>query len=151
MTVTRREFINSGLILSSVALITNAFWVEKHFIETNEFYFGSASPTTDNIIIVQVSDLHIKSINSTIRKLAKKINELKPDLIAITGDAIDEANNLTLFNEFLILINVNIPKVAILGNWEYWSEVDLGKLKNVYQKHNCTLLVNESKQFQVGK
>jgi predicted MPP superfamily phosphohydrolase len=150
MAVTRRQFINSGLILSSVTLITNAFWLEKHFIETNEFYFASASPQTDNIRIVQVSDLHIKSINSTIKKLAEKINQLNPTIITITGDAIDEANNLTILNEFLILINVNISKVAILGNWEYWSEVDLGKLKNVYQKHNCTLLVNESKQFQLG-
>ena len=135
-------------MLTGAAVLTDALWIEKYFFEVNEFYIGKATSKTQNIKIVQLSDLHLHSINSALEQLAKKINQLKPDLIAITGDAIDEAENLHLLDEFLSLIDREIRKVAILGNWEYWGEVDLKGLREVYEKHNCKLLVNESKQFQ---
>ena len=148
MRITRRHLINSGLMLTGAAVLTDALWIEKYFFEVNEFYIGKATSKTQNIKIIQLSDLHLHSINSALEQLAKKINQLKPNLIAITGDAIDEAENLHLLDEFLSLIDKEISKVAILGNWEYWGEVDLNRLREVYEKHNCKLLVNESKQFQ---
>lgn len=150
MKLSRRNFIQAGATIAGATVLTDALWIEKHFIEVNEFYIGSATPETYNIKIVQLSDLHLHSINSGLERLAEKINQIKPDLIAITGDAIDEAENLHLIDEYLSLINKDIAKVAILGNWEYWGEVDLKKLRAVYQRHNCTLLVNESKQFRFG-
>jgi predicted MPP superfamily phosphohydrolase len=148
MRFNRRHFINTGLTLTGAAILIDALWIEKYFVEVNEFYIGKATPKTQNIKIVQLSDLHLHSINSGLEQLAKKINQLKPDLIAITGDAIDEAENLHLLDDYLSLIDKEISKVAILGNWEYWGEVDLKRLRDVYDKHNCKLLVNESKQFQ---
>ena len=148
MRLSRRTFLQSGAALAATAVVTDALWVEKHFIEVNEFYIGTATPETQNIKIIQLSDLHLHSITSTLEQLAEKINQLKPDLIAITGDAIDEAENLHLLDDYLSLLDAEISKVAILGNWEYWGEVDLKKLREVYKKHGCTLLVNESKQFQ---
>jgi predicted MPP superfamily phosphohydrolase len=146
--LSRRTFLQSGAALTATAVLTDALWIEKHFIEVNEFFIGTAAPETQNIKIVQLSDLHLHSINSALEQLAKKINQLKPDLIAITGDAIDEAENLHLLDDYLSLIDKEISKVAILGNWEYWGEVDLKRLREVYEKHNSKLLVNESKQFQ---
>lgn len=142
--------IQSGILLAGAAALTDALWIEKYFIEVNEFYIGSASSKTNNIKIVQLSDLHLHAINKQLKNLAHKINQFQPDLIAITGDAIDEAANLNLLDQYLSLINKHIPKVAILGNWEYWGKVDLKKLKAIYQKHNATLLVNENKQYQFG-
>ncbi len=150
MKFSRRNFIHSGIALAGAAVLTDALWIEKRCIEFNEFYIGSATLETKNLKIVQLSDLHLHSINTALEELAQKLNQLKPDLIAITGDAIDEAENLHLLDDYLRLIDKDIPKVAILGNWEYWGEVDLKKLKTVYKKHNCTLLVNESKQYQFG-
>ncbi len=150
MKFSRRNFIHSGFALAGAAVLTDALWIEKRFIEFNEFYMGSATPESENLEIVQLSDLHLHSINTALEELARKINQIKPDLIAVTGDAIDAAENLNLLDEYLRLIDNNIPKVAILGNWEYWGEVDIKKLKAIYQKHNCTLLVNESRQYQFG-
>ncbi len=148
MRLSRRTFLQSGAALAATAVVTDALWVEKHFIELNEFYIGTATPETQNIKILQLSDLHLHSITSALEQLAKKINQLKPDLIAITGDAIDEAENLHLLDEYLSLLDTKINKVAILGNWEYWGEVDLKKLREIYKKHGCMLLINESKQFR---
>jgi uncharacterized protein len=45
------------------------------------------------------------------------------------------------------LIDRNIPKIAILGNWEYWGKIDLPKLKKIYEAHGGVLLINECLQL----
>lgn len=148
MPITRRKFITTGLIAATGLAVADAFWIEKFFIETNEFYLGTATKETANLKLVQVSDLHLQKVSYPIRQLAKKLNSLQPDLIVITGDAIDKADNIPLLNNFLELVDTNIPKAAILGNWEYWGNVDLAALQQVYKSHNCTLLINQSIQYQ---
>lgn len=127
--------------------MAKAFWFEKFFIEINTYFIGQANTDTNNIQIIQISDLHLQSINFQLRQLAKKINEIHPSLILFTGDAIDKNENLSLLNDFLQLLNINIRKVAILGNWEYWGRVDLIQLKEIYAANNGALLVNECRQF----
>lgn len=147
MAITRRKFIQSGLLITTGVVLTDAFWIERFFIETNEFYMGSATKDTTNIKVVQISDLHLQSINYQITQLANKLNRLHPDLILITGDAIDKAENISLLNDFLKLINKDIRKVAILGNWEYWGNIDLLELDKIYKDNNCTLLINQTMQY----
>jgi uncharacterized protein len=147
MPLSRRKFIKRSLLIAASAALVDAFWVEQFFIETNAFYIGSATKDTANIKLVQISDLHLQSVNYQLKQLTKKINQLQPDLLLITGDAIDKANNIPLLNELLQLIDKNIQKVAILGNWEYWGKVDLAELKTVYANNNCTLLINQTTQF----
>jgi uncharacterized protein len=133
--------------MTTGAILADAFWVEKFFFETNEFYAGPATKDTKNIKVVQISDLHLRSINYQLTHLVKKLNKLHPDLIAFTGDAIDEAKNIPLLNDFLQLIDKKIQKVAILGNWEYQSKVDLAALAKIYTCNNCDLLINQTMQY----
>lgn len=147
MRITRRRFIQSGLLLSTGLVLTDAFWAEKFFIETNEFYLNDASPTTTNLKLLQASDLHLQSVKHRHERLAEKINQLTPDLILFTGDAIDKAEKLTILDDFLKLIDRDIKKVAILGNWEYWGKVNLQALKTVYSAHNCVLLINQTTRY----
>ena len=74
MRLSRRTFLQSGAALAATAVVTDALWVEKHFIEVNKFYIGSATPETQNIKIIQLSDLHLHSITSALEQLAEKIN-----------------------------------------------------------------------------
>jgi len=64
-----------------------------------------------------------------------------------TGDAIDRRSTLPVLNNFLKLIDRDIQKVAILGNREYYSPVEVRKLTNVYNENNCKLLINQTTQF----
>ena len=147
MAITRRKIIKSVLLAGSGFILVDAFWIEKFFIETNEFYLGDATKDTENIKLVQLSDLHLQSINYQLTHLTLELNKINPDLILITGDAIDKAKNISLLDDFLKLINKDIQKVAILGNWEYWGKVDLIELNKVYAENNCTLLINQTKQY----
>ncbi|MDO7852576.1 metallophosphoesterase [Hymenobacter convexus] len=143
----RRSFIKYGLALTAGTVATDAFWIEKHFFEINEFHLRAATAQAPSIKLVQLSDLHLQTIDSQIFRLSQKINELNPDLLAITGDALDKTDNILLLDDFLRLINPSIQKVAILGNWEYWGKIDLIQLNNIYKQYNCELLINQTKQY----
>jgi predicted MPP superfamily phosphohydrolase len=147
MTWTRRKFIKRFIFTSLAVALADAFWLEKFFIETNEFFLGNADKNNTDIKVVQISDLHIQSVNYQLKQLAKQLNELKPDLIFITGDAVDKAENIPVLNGFLNLIDSKIKKVSILGNWEYWGNVNLTDLKRTYSDNNGDLLINESRQY----
>jgi uncharacterized protein len=82
--MTRRNLIKAGLLVTTGALLTDTFWVERFFIETNEFYIGPAKRDTANIKIVQISDLHLHSISYQLIQLTKRLNKLQPDLIVFT-------------------------------------------------------------------
>ncbi|MCR6642043.1 MAG: metallophosphoesterase [Sporocytophaga sp.] len=147
MTINRRKFLKTGLLSAIGAIFIDALWLEKFFIEIKEFYIGSASKESSNLKVIQISDLHIKSLNFQLRSLSEEINKLNPDLLLITGDAIDDSTNLSLLGKFLQLIKYDIKKVAVLGNWEYWGNVDIDELTHLYNKNNCSLLINESIQL----
>lgn len=147
MQITRRKFIRNGFLITAGALFTDSFWIERYFIETNEFYIGTATKNTHNLKVVQISDLHLHAITYQLKQLANQLNKLQPDLILITGDAIDKAKNLSLLNDFLQLINKEIKKVAVLGNWEYQAKIDFIELEKVYIANNCDLLINQTKQY----
>src|SRR4051812_30693547 len=101
MSITRWEFIGAGVLIGIAAVAVDALWTERFFIETNEFFIPPATRHTKNVKIIQVSDLHLQSINYRVTRLAEKINRLKPDLVLFTGDSIDKAGNLPLLNSFL--------------------------------------------------
>jgi len=147
MPITRRRFIRTGLLGLTGVVFLDAFWVEKFFIETKEFYLGSATKESLNIKVVQISDLHLHSISYQLISLTNKINLLQPDLIVFTGDVIDKAKNVSLLKDFLKLIDKDIKKIAILGNWEYLAKVDLIELAKAYTDNNCELLINRSIQY----
>ncbi|PWJ37901.1 metallophosphoesterase [Sediminitomix flava] len=145
--LTRRQFIKGGSLASLGLLVLDAFWIEHFFIEWNTFNISNSKDTP--IRLLQISDLHLKTIKYQHKRLAKKINENKPDLLFFTGDSIDHNDNLMLFDEFLGLISEDIPKYAITGNWEYWGDVNLEELKTIYHKNNCKLLINEHETIQL--
>ena len=95
--MTRKNFIKTGLLFTAGVLVTESFWMERYFFETNDFYMGTSTKDTQNIKIVQISDLHLHSINYQLIKLVKKLNKLQPDLIVFTGDAIDKAKKTFLY------------------------------------------------------
>jgi predicted MPP superfamily phosphohydrolase len=148
---TRRNFIKSGLLLSLSALVLDAAWFEKFFIEMNYHQLKSSSSTPLGLKLIQISDLHLKSVNSQLKRMARRINTINPNLIMLTGDAVEAKEKLPVLEEFLSLLNPDTKKVAILGNWEYWGAVNLADLKLLYKKHNCELLINQAKQYHFNE
>ena len=125
----------------------DSLWFEKYVIDWN--YFDISKSGEDKVRIIQISDLHFDQLRYFHKSIAKKINLTKPDLIFITGDSVDKTEKIKSLNEFLKLIDYSIKKYAITGNWEYWGNVNLTKIKNVYSENNCELLINENRTISI--
>ncbi len=116
-------------LLYSRYIGTTGLVVKEYPIKTD-----TLSEDYDGLKIVHFTDLHYKStidINY-VKKLVKKINELKPDIVVFTGDLVE--NNVTLNeNEIKELIreldkiNPIIETLAVIGNHDYdhdyWNQI----------------------------
>lgn len=145
MKLKRRQFILKLFLGSISFLVLDAFWLETYFIEWTAHDI-SASPS-NKIKAIHLTDLHLRSIKSVHNSIADRINQERPDVIFFTGDSLERNKYLPVLQDFLSLIDLKIPKIAILGNKEYSGRLDMDRLKNIYHNHNGTLLVNESHIF----
>jgi predicted MPP superfamily phosphohydrolase len=145
--LSRRKFVKRMLLATIGLVLLDGFWFEKYVIDWN--YFDISKPKNNKIKIIQISDLHFETLRYFHKSIAKKINDLQPDLIFITGDSVNKTDKIDALDTFLQLIDNTIPKYAITGNWEYWGEVDLLKLETMFSKNNCELLINESRSISI--
>lgn len=142
--ISRRQFL-AGLFLSGAGLIsTDAFCYEKYFIEKNEFDIG---PAGQRIRIVQISDLHLREVSWYHETLVQEVNELRPDIVIFTGDTIQSPLGLPLIDRLLPMFDRGIRKLAVPGNWEIASRVDLKEMNNIFKRNNGRLLINRSETF----
>ena len=135
----------AGLLVTLLSIY--AIWIEPNSLQVNQLDLRSSN-AQDAIRVVQLSDLHIQRVGKRELEVANQVRALEPDLIVLSGDVIDKADRLPELHTFLAALD-EIPTVTVLGNWEYWSGVDLGALREEYQHHGVRLLVNERTSYQV--
>jgi predicted MPP superfamily phosphohydrolase len=128
-------------------LTVYAMWIEPNWIQINHHDMRS-NKDTDRIRIVQLSDLHIQQMGEREIAVVDQVKALTADLVVLSGDVIDKPDRLPELHKFLGAL-VGTPTVAVLGNWEYWSGVDLGALREEYHHHGIRLLVNDRTSYQV--
>lgn len=146
MKLNRKQFILK-LVLGSIGFVVlDSFWLETNFIEWTEHDISESE--SNKIKAIHLTDLHLHSIKSVHKSIAERINKERPDVIFITGDSVERNKNLPVLEEFLSLIDIKIPKIAILGNKESSGRVDLQKLQDIYDNHNGILLINEAYLFK---
>lgn len=97
-----------------------------------------------------VADLHAPHSLVGLDTLAKEVNGADCDALFIVGDTIDRAGNEELVTEIFGELTVRGPKLAVLGNWEYWGELDLGALSRAYEAAGVQLLINEAVSLDSG-
>ena len=123
----------------------NWLTVSNHTIESPEI------PTSfDGYRIVQVSDLHDAKFGDKQKRLVKKIQQTKPDMIVITGDIID-SNRYNLQNS-LDLVD-QIVKIAdvyyVTGNHEVATN-DVELIKEELTDHGVRVLSNETLNLELA-
>ncbi len=97
----------------------------------------------DGFRIIQVSDLHLGPLvpASKVGRLATRINDLRPDLVAVTGDLVDgEADGVRAKVERLAALHSTHGVFFVTGNHEYYSGV--AKWIPVIQGMGWTVLDN---------
>lgn len=113
--------IISGIILYARFIGTSGLYIKEYKVTNSSIpdsFYGTK--------IVQISDIHY---GRTIKKqelqnMVDKVNQLKPDIIVLTGDLIDKDTMLTdkmatVISDILKQLNATIGKYAITGNHDY--------------------------------
>jgi len=115
-----------------------------------EVPISDLNKSLEDFTILQISDLHIDTLvsNKSLERLTLQINELNPDVVAITGDFVDGAVG-DLLSKAAIMGNLK-PKNCVCfvtGNHEYYSG-DLQNWLDVFSKMGWHVLMNSNVSIQ---
>lgn len=158
MKITRRKFLKYSTIALAASATSGlletpvmAYKPSKIVVENLTYKLKNLPANFDNFTIAQISDLHRgEDVDSTlINKVVAMVNNLKPDLIAITGDCAND--NIYLEDCIKSLNSLTAPYgiFSVEGNWEKFYA---GKnLKNFYKGSTIQLLANQTKFITIGK
>ena len=149
--LSRRRFLQlTGLGLGG-ATLGNAFLREPTALQVERVEIPlPKAPVGTRARIVQLSDTHIGQFRPYFRRVAEAANALKPDIILLTGDYIEESRNLPGALEFLRLLEAPAGLFAVQGNWEYWARLEGAPLRRHFEKIGITLLINQRQDVAVG-
>jgi predicted MPP superfamily phosphohydrolase len=147
--VSRRRFLSLGLTGATGALLADSLWYEPQAlkIERNKLQAVSQGGT---VRIVQISDLHLSDFNSYFEEVTRQVAELKPDLILLTGDYLEEERNIWGVRDFLNKLKATYGIYAIQGNWEYWSRLEGENLRRHFASVGVKLLINERADLDIN-
>src|SRR5438045_8267876 len=97
--MTRRRFL-AAAALGIGATSADALWLEPHYRVTISRHRVGVPRDGPAIRLVQLSDLHLQTIGGHERRVLEAVSTLAPDLVLLTGDAIDRAENLPVLQQF---------------------------------------------------
>ena len=112
----------------------------------------------DGLRIVQISDIHLGSFNfryHILERAIDKINHLKPDIIFMTGDLVNNFSwELRGWEAIFKKLTANKVKIAVLGNHDYgdysqWDSTEekqknIETIKQFYKEIGFKLLLNDA-------
>jgi predicted MPP superfamily phosphohydrolase len=135
----------AGIILS---LTSTASFV----VRQEEIAIPGLPAGLDGFRIANLGDVHLGRFIDTkeLSRAVETVNKQKVDLLAITGDLVDDVTQLETAMRILERSNTPYKVVAILGNHEEMG--NLTKILSIYDQHKdrVSLLVNENMTITRG-
>ena len=163
-----KPLTTAGIILASTAFC--AMWwgalINRFNINVNEVVIEipDLPEEFNGMTIAQFSDLHTGTFGTDtafVGRLVDRINALKPDCIAFTGDIVNrQADEAIPFIQTLSRLHARMGVYAILGNHDYgdyrqWDspaekKADSDLLRDEFAKMGIDLLLNETRWLRNG-
>ncbi|MBU8877630.1 metallophosphoesterase [Bacillus sp. FJAT-29790] len=159
--VSRRSFLKSafGSLFAAVGIGGGGYYYAREIepkrleITHHQISHKAIPPSFNDFKIVQFSDTHLgfQYDLHQFKTLAKKINQLEPDVIFFTGDLMDEPNKYQEANQiipFLEELRAPFGKFAIYGNHDhggYGSDI----YKSIMEQANFSLLLNSQQRIKL--
>lgn len=136
-----------NLILICLLLLVIQLYIDNNVIEITNYEICSENLPSefDDTTILHVSDLHSKLFGMDNTQLIKKVNDINPDYIMITGDMVNATDtDFTTFLDFIKKISVKYKTYFIVGNHELaLSNEYYAEIKNTLTDCGVTILENE--------
>ena len=114
------------IALLGIVCFCYGYFVEPYRIEINMIPVRTDKLSSTSFRIVQITDLHCDKKIVNEKAIIDIINNLEPDAIVFTGDAINRPSALPLFKETMKNLKASLGKFAVYGNWEinHWPGLD---------------------------
>ncbi|MBK3519524.1 metallophosphoesterase [Carboxylicivirga marina] len=167
--ISRKKFLSQvGIVVASAPFISLLFGVIKGRFAFSKRYsklsFPNLPEAFDGIKIVQISDLHLGSLNSNYKEMeeaVRLINDEHPDLICFTGDLVNNFYEETIgWEKVFSKLKASIGKFSILGNHDYgdyskWptpqdKDDNLNKIKAAHGRLGFKLLNNQNQTLEIN-
>lgn len=133
-----------GWVGAAVAVMLSMAWAGTRRITTTRHRIGEPSGERP-LRLVHLTDLHLRTFDGLARRVAGVAAALEPDLLLLTGDAIDGPAGLHGLDALdRVLGRIGVGGFAVMGNEEYRMAVDPERLRDTYARHGVRLLVNEA-------
>lgn len=117
---------------------------QQNRIQTEELTYTSPRlpAAFDGFRVVQVSDLHGKEFGDGNETLLKKVADLRPDLISITGDIVDDVSQFSMMTDVAVGLAAIAPTYYVTGNHE-WAIKEAYTVKALLRECGVTVLSND--------
>ena len=119
-------------------------------VERQEIVLERLPKEMDGLRIVQLSDIHHSPFTGTkqIERAIETANELKPDIIALTGDYVSHEREFAApVAELMGRLQARHGVYAILGNHDHW--VDAALITDLFRAEGITVLINQGMRFEL--
>ncbi len=125
-----------------------SFFIEPNWIQVK--YVKIASPkisrALSGIRTIQISDLHVSDMGFREVSLIERINELKPDIVFITGDMVASREGVSALWNVLSLLEPKFRTYAIYGE----SDGAIGDMNEARQWDETRTSVLEGKSIRLN-
>lgn len=148
----KKRFLYYGLGLLATGAITTLLyaWVGiQYAFEVKRFVIGNKG-SNKKIRILLLTDLHFgRQLWGFHYRLLRKIKALRPQLILIAGDLIDQHGQPEPARRFLQRLPFAVPLIAIQGNHDHKNKVSRRTLVKIIENNRGRLLINETVQIEI--
>ena len=134
-------------------------------VKTVEIYSDKIPQSFDGFKIVHISDFHLGSFGENypgVKKAVDMVNAQKPDIIAFTGDMVNNFSDEMLpWLEQINRFSAKYAKYSVLGNHDYghyvkWDDpkqdsLNILNLKQYQRSCGFDILSNEHRTLKIGK
>lgn len=149
--LTRRNFlIGSATVAGSLTLYSNDISRHELTVTYPTFLIDNLSPAFHGFRFVQISDLHLEEYTEDffLRRVIRRVNQLKPDMVLITGDFISRGpmsigvsySAAARCAELLTALECPV-RYGILGNHD--AAVGSSVIRGHMEYNGLPMLVNE--------
>lgn len=138
----RIPLVTSAVVL--VILLVGAFWyglvVRRYTLDSRKL--------TNPVRLLVLTDLHSTMYGKNQSILLAKIRELKPDLVLLVGDIVDDKRPQESALQLLQALGSEYPCFYVTGNHEFWSG-KADEIKDSIRSFGITVLEGNCKTVEV--
>jgi predicted MPP superfamily phosphohydrolase len=139
--------IKSALAQAARVALTEPFMLS---IERQEIYLRRLPAKLDGLRVVHLSDFHYGPLVNPqhLQRAVKVANDLRPDLIALTGDYISQDRVYAApCAEVVGKLRARHGIYAVLGNHDHWTDAQL--IADLFRAEDIRVLINEGSRMDL--